>query len=271
METTGTKNDGLKLKVYGEWGDSLTDRLKIALKLKRLEFEYVEEDPVNKSSSILLYNPVYNQVPILLHHGRPVLDSVNIIQYVDEILPDNYPIMPTEAYERAVVRYWCHFADHKLGPSVEMAFRSWGDDLVEAVKKVHDQLNFLECELREGFFKGRRFYGGEKIGMLDIVIGSGSHWLSAFDEVAKINLIEPKSFPLFSAWLGDFTEQDVVKDTVPDRLKLLEYISGFRSMMFKSTGPLLINDSSDNNTKGKDEGNRGSDNNNKENGDQEQV
>lgn len=152
-----------------------------------------------------------------------------------------------------------------------MAFRSWGDDLVEAVKKVHDQLNFLECELREGFFKGRRFYGGEKIGMLDIVIGSGSHWLSAFDEVAKINLIEPKSFPLFSAWLGDFTEQDVVKDTVPNRLKLLEYISGFRSMMFKSTDPLLINDSSVNNTKGKDEGNYGSDNNNKENGDQEQV
>lgn len=118
METTGTKNDGLKLKVYGEWGDSLTDRLKIALKLKRLEFEYVEEDPMNKSSSILLYNPVYNQVPILLHHGRPVLDSVNIIQYVDEILPDNYPIMPTEAYERAVVRYWCHFADHKVCESI---------------------------------------------------------------------------------------------------------------------------------------------------------
>lgn len=153
----------------------------------------------------------------------------------------------------------------QLGPAVEVAFRSWGDDLVEAVKKVHGQLNFLECELREGFFKGRKFYGGEKIGMLDIVIGSGSHWLSAFDEVAKINLIEPKSFPLFSAWLGDFTEQDVVKDTIPDRFKLLEFISGFRSMMLRSAKPLLINDSRDHNTKENEEGNDGTNHNTNEN------
>ncbi|CAD5184004.1 unnamed protein product [Musa acuminata subsp. malaccensis] len=219
------------LKLLGSWASSYTHRVQLALKLKGLAFEYAEEDLADKSPSLLLYNPVYEKVPVLLHRGRPVLESVIILHYLDETWPE-VPLMPADPYDRALARFWCHFVDDKLGPAVGAVFASPSDGQAAAVEQVHENLRLVERELREGAFAGRRrFFGGDKIGVLDIVLGCGSYWLAVFEEVMEVKLVDPEAFPLFHSWLRDFEAQEEVKAIIPAIDRLLEYARGVRQMM----------------------------------------
>lgn len=218
------------LKLFGSWASSYTHRVQLALKIKNVNFEYVEEDLANKSPSLLLHNPVYKKVPVLLHLDRPIVESVIILHYIDETWPDQ-PIIPADPYERSLARFWSYFADDKLGPAVAAVFGSAGEDQKAAVGQVHENLKLIETELREGAFKGRRFFGGDRIGILDIVLGCGSYWLAVFDEVMEVKLVDPEAFPLFRAWLQDFEEQEEVKEIIPPTDRLLEYARGIRQMM----------------------------------------
>lgn len=111
------------LKLFGTWASSYTHRVQLALKLKGLEFEYVEEDLSAKSPSLLLYNPVHQKVPVLLHGGRPLAESIVILQYIDETWRE-HPLMPEDPYERAVARFWCHFSDDKVSEKPSLSSSS---------------------------------------------------------------------------------------------------------------------------------------------------
>ncbi|RWV95081.1 hypothetical protein GW17_00042325, partial [Ensete ventricosum] len=136
-----------------------------------------------------------------------------------------------DPYGRALARFWCHFVDDKLGPAVGAVFASPSEGQAAAVEQVHENLRLVERELREGAFAGRRFFGGDKIGVLDVVLGCGSYWLAVFEEVMEVKLVDPEAFPLFHSWLRDFEEQEEVKAIIPAIDRLLEYARGVRQMM----------------------------------------
>ncbi|KAE8820065.1 glutathione transferase GST 23-like [Hordeum vulgare] len=221
----------LQLKLFGSWASSYTHRVQLAMRLKGLGFEYAEEDLRNKSDALLRHNPVYNKVPVLVHDGRSLAESVIILQYLDDAFPATRQLLPADAFDRAVARFWCHFGDDKLGPAVGAVFASTGEEQEAAVHQVHENLALLEAELREGAFKGRRFFGGDEVGFLDVVLGCGSYWLAVFEEVTGVQLVDAEAFPLFHAWLRDFEGQDEVRETIPSIDRLLEYARGLRQML----------------------------------------
>lgn len=224
------------VKLFGAWTSSYTHRVQLALKLKGVEYEYIEEDLSNKSPSLLLYNPVHKKVPLLLHGDNPIPESLVILEYLEETWKEN-PIMPQNPYERALLRFWCRFADDKLGPAVGEVFRLSGEEQKAAVDRVCETMKLVEGELCEGFFKGRRFFGGDKIGLLDIVMGCGSYWLWVFEDVAGAKLVDSEKFPRFHSWLRDFEEQNEVKEIIPDTDKLLEYAKDLRQMILNQAKP----------------------------------
>ena len=75
---------GEDLKLLGMWASPYVLRVKLALSLKGLSYEYVEEDLVNKSELLLSSNPVHKAVPVLIHDGKPVCESSVVVQYIDE-------------------------------------------------------------------------------------------------------------------------------------------------------------------------------------------
>jgi glutathione S-transferase len=61
---------GDELKLLSTWFSPFGSRVKLALHLKGLSYEYVEEDLMKKSQLLLESNPVHKKVPVLFHRPQ---------------------------------------------------------------------------------------------------------------------------------------------------------------------------------------------------------
>ena len=102
-----------EVKLHGGLLSPFNYRVVCALKLKGIPFELVKEDLSNKSALLLKYNPVHKKIPVLVHGGKPVCESMVILEYIEETWPQN-PLMPSDPYDRAQARFWINFAENKV-------------------------------------------------------------------------------------------------------------------------------------------------------------
>lgn len=95
------------------WSSPYVMRVKIALEEKGIQFLYKEEENIflGKSPLLLEANPIYKKVPVLIHNGKPICESHNILEYIDQVWKDKFPILPHHPYERARSRFWIDFFD----------------------------------------------------------------------------------------------------------------------------------------------------------------
>ncbi|MQM16403.1 hypothetical protein Taro_049364 [Colocasia esculenta] len=122
-----------ELKFYGLWASPLCMTVEVALKLKGVNYEYIQEDLANKSEDLLRHNPMHRKVPVLVHKGKPLAETLIIAQYIDGTWEEP-PLLPEDPYERAMVCFWVDFL-YKEGKSGRVG------------------LGFQECE---GRLPGRR-------------------------------------------------------------------------------------------------------------------
>ena len=101
------------LKLLGLLVSPFVIRVRMALSMKGLNYEYVEEDLFNKSELLIKLNPVHKKVPVLIHNGKPICESLVILQYVDELFAGR-AILPTDPYERATARFWAAYIEDKV-------------------------------------------------------------------------------------------------------------------------------------------------------------
>ncbi|KAI3787077.1 hypothetical protein L1987_41263 [Smallanthus sonchifolius] len=134
--------DEVKLYTFG--GSPFACRVRIALNLKGIKHELVVEDLSNKSADLIKYNPVNKTVPVMLHNGNPITESLVIIEYLDDVWKEA-PILPQDAYRKAQDRFWAKFIDDKCAPAVLNTVSSHGEE--NALAEAHEQLQFLENEL----------------------------------------------------------------------------------------------------------------------------
>ncbi|XAR56369.1 Glutathione transferase [Bertholletia excelsa] len=96
------------------WSSPFGMRVRIALAEKGVEYESREENLANKSDLLLQMNPVHKQIPVLIHNGKPVCESLIIVQYIDEVWKHKSPLLPSDAYQRAQARFWADYIDKKV-------------------------------------------------------------------------------------------------------------------------------------------------------------
>lgn len=103
-----------EVKVYGAQESPFSKRVEIALKLKGVEYEYVEEDLLMKSPELIRYNPIHGKVPVFLHNGRSMAESLVILEYIDETWESETSFLPKDPHERATSRFWTKLIDDKV-------------------------------------------------------------------------------------------------------------------------------------------------------------
>ncbi|KAK9688689.1 hypothetical protein RND81_09G004000 [Saponaria officinalis] len=93
-------SEGQEVKLLDFWASMFAMRVKIALAEKGItDYECREQDIATPKSPFLLQlNPVHKKVPVLIHNGKPICESLIIVQYIDEVWNDRSPLLPSDPY-----------------------------------------------------------------------------------------------------------------------------------------------------------------------------
>ncbi|KAI9186049.1 hypothetical protein LWI28_013318 [Acer negundo] len=132
---------GEEVKLLKTWSSPFVWRVVWALKLKGVEYVSVEEDLSNKSPLLLQCNPIYKKVPVFLHNGKSIAESLVILEYIDETW-NSYPLLPEDPHDKATARFWAKFADDKVLPSVWVAYLKQGKEQEEATVSALENLKY---------------------------------------------------------------------------------------------------------------------------------
>ncbi|CAH9146081.1 unnamed protein product [Cuscuta epithymum] len=212
------------VKLVGAWPSPYVIRARVALNLKSIDYDFLEEKFGTKSELLLKHNPVYKKIPVLVHHDKPVCESLIIVQYIDEAWTSGPNILPAHPYDRAIARFWATFIDDKWFPSlrgIAMAGEEEGKKEA-AIKEVEEGLGLLEGAF-QSCSKGKKFFGGERVGFLDIALGSSIGWVRVTEKFNSINLYDQAKVPGLAQWAQDFCAHDAVKDVMPPTDKLADF------------------------------------------------
>lgn len=205
------------------WVSPFCLRTKIALTEKGVAYEAREEDLFGGKSELLLKtNPIYQKVPVFFHNDKPVLESTNIVSYIDEAWPSP-PLLPSCPYGRAQARFWADFIDKKVFDGGNAIWRSKGEELEVAKKSFIEIVKQLEGALGE-----QDYFGGESFGFVDIILIPLTSWFYAYEKFGSFKLED--HCPKFSAWMERCAQRESVSKLLPDPEKVHEFIIMMRKM-----------------------------------------
>ncbi|CAD6234866.1 unnamed protein product [Miscanthus lutarioriparius] len=204
------------VKVLVHFASPFAHRVEVALQLKGVPYELTQEDLSNKSELLLANNPVHKKVPVLFHGDRAICESLVIVEYIDEVF-DGPSLLPSDPYDRAIARFWTDFVD-KLTVPFWMAHWAEGEAQKTLVEEVKQKLALLEVQL-----KGKRWFGGDTIGYVDVAASVLGPWLSMVEEVTGVVVLDEEEYPALRRWSKEYNSYEALKQCVPDRGQLAAF------------------------------------------------
>ncbi|XP_050219648.1 probable glutathione S-transferase [Mercurialis annua] len=199
------------------WPSPFGMRLRIALAEKEVKHEYVEEDLRNKSPLLLKMNPVHKKIPVLIHNGKPVCESLIALQYIDEVWHDKSPLLPSDPYSRAQARFWADFVDKKIYDHGRKIWTTKGEEQETAKKDFIDALKVLEAELGD-----KPYFGGESLGYVDVALVPFYSWFYAYETCGNFSI--EAECPKFIEWVKRCLEKESVSKSLLDEKKVYEFV-----------------------------------------------
>ncbi|KAK7264808.1 hypothetical protein RJT34_32419 [Clitoria ternatea] len=190
-------------------------RVRIALAEKGINYELKEQDLNNKSPLLLQMNPVYKQVPVLIHNGKPVCESLTAVQYIDEVWKDKSPLLPSHPYLRAQAKFWADYVDKKIHDAASGLWSEKGEKQEAAKKEFIEAL--LEAQLGE-----KPYFDGDKFGFVDIALIPFYSWFKACETFGNLNI--EAECPKIISWAKRCMQRESVSKSLPDQQRVCDLV-----------------------------------------------
>jgi len=105
--------------------------------------------------------------------------------------------------------------------------KAYFEQMEEVIEKLEDVIN--------KYSEGKVFFGGEKIGFLDIAFGCYLSWLRVTEKMTGKKVLDETKTPALVKWAEAFAAHPAVKGVLPETDKLLEFARGFVQRMVATT------------------------------------
>ncbi|KAF4375233.1 hypothetical protein CsatB_018839 [Cannabis sativa] len=209
--------------LIGIWRSSYCQRIELALKLKGIPHKYVEEDLSNKSELLLHHNSIHKKVPVLIHNGKPIAESLVILEYIDEHWNNSPKLFPDDPYLRAKLRFWANFYDQKIMVAILPIIMSKGKQREKAIEEMNELLRvFIEGIMKD--FPEKFPFDGQNLGLLEVIAGTNLCNYKAFNEAVAVAWSPEKTPPELLTWVNALNQHSLIKQTIPPHHKLVAAI-----------------------------------------------
>ncbi|KAK3031336.1 hypothetical protein RJ639_035242, partial [Escallonia herrerae] len=211
------------LQLYSHWMSSCSWRVRIALCLKGLEYEYKAVDSIDPSEFLKL-NPM-GYVPVLVDDNVVVSDSFAIILYLEEKYRQR-SLLPLDLHKRAINYQAASIVTSSIQPLQNLGLLKYIEENVSPGAK----LPLAQYHIRKGFVVMDSPVSGYVIAALEKLLNEFSGKYATGDEIflADIYLapqlrnaitrfsLDMSDFPLLSRLHEAYSHLSVFQKTMPE-------------------------------------------------------
>lgn len=185
-----------------------------------MQFEYIEQDPYNKTPEWLAVNP-RGLVPAIVHNGKTVYESAVCIEYIDEAWETDKNLLPKDPYQRACVRTQSDYIGKKVVPPFYHLLMKKSDEertvakqeLVAALKLLFDEKDHSNGPL----------FGGQVLNMVDIMLVPFAYRFKVIlPRYRDWSIPEAAGLERYHQWYAAVSLCDSVRNTMPEDERLVE-------------------------------------------------
>lgn len=166
------------MKLIGSHTSPFVRKVRIVLAEKKIDYDFVIDSPWLADSKVPDINPLGKIPVLLLDDETPLFDSRVIVEYIDNVTPNN-KLFPAPNRERTEVKRWEALADGILDAAVNAfleakrpAGQQSGDWILRQRGKIGRSLEFMAEELGE-----KPYCQGTHVSMADVAVGTALGYL----------------------------------------------------------------------------------------------
>ncbi|XAR56210.1 Glutathione transferase [Bertholletia excelsa] len=208
--------DNPKLQLYSYWRSSCSCRVRIALNLKGIKYEYKAVNLVKGeqfSPEFLKLNPI-GYVPVLVDGDIVISDSFAIIMYLEEKYPQ-HPLLPQDVQRRAINIQAANIVSSSIQPLQNLAVLKYIE------QKIHpdEKRVWVEYHIGKGFaalekllkdYAGK-YATGDEVYMADLFLAPQIH------TAIKRFSIDMTQYPILSRLNDAYNELPAFLDAYPEK------------------------------------------------------
>lgn len=198
------------LQLYFTKRSTFSQRTRIVLSEKKIDFTPIEVDLANKSAELLKVSR-YGKVPAIKHGDVELYESAIVNEYLDEVFPEP-PLLPKDPAQKAIARIWIDYANTRFAPAFNKLLR--GQDAQEQEQGRREFTEALLYIEQEGLGKRSHngaYWLGEQLSLVDISFYPWLERLPLLQHFRKFEL--PAETPQLQQWANQLRNHPSIQPT----------------------------------------------------------
>ncbi|XVF30298.1 hypothetical protein REPUB_Repub16aG0044700 [Reevesia pubescens] len=205
------------------WASPFAMRVKVALAVKGIKYECKQQDLLNKGPLLLEMNPVHKKIPVLIHNGKSICESLIIVRYIDEVWSHKSPLLPSDPYQRSQALFWADYIEKNIYDLGKRVYTAKEDQEV-AKQELMQCFKTLEGELGD-----KLYFGGDSIGFVDVALLPFTSYFYTYETRGNFS-IEAR-YPKFIAWAKRCKENESVSNALPHPHKIYGFFLEYKEIL----------------------------------------